>query len=156
MNAALLPLQTYWKQRNARERAILTAGAVFLLLALIYALMIDPINTERNRLSRSLPTLRTEVARFERDLLVAKGQQGGTVQHGDLNTLLLASGLNPQSARLDKRNGKSAALHASAAPWNALTNLMTGARDQGWQLSKLSVRAGPEPGLVDADLEWTR
>ena len=33
MNAALLPLQAYWKQRNRRERAILKVGGAVLLIA---------------------------------------------------------------------------------------------------------------------------
>jgi len=154
MNAALLPLQAYWKQRNRRERAILKVGGAVLLIALVYGLLIDPVNSQCERLQRSLPALRADVARFERDILAARGQS--TVQNNDLAMLAAAAGLGPQQAKLNRINDKQQALHASVAPWSALTTLLGSARSQGWQLAKLSVRAGAEPGMVDADLEWTR
>ncbi|QDQ26021.1 type II secretion system protein M [Chitinimonas arctica] len=156
MKSHLAPLIEFWKQRNTRERAILAAGGGLLLLALIYGLVIAPVARERARLQASLPGLRADVARFQRDLQEAKGQPAGAANSGDISALVMAAGWPAGTATVDSKDDKHGAVHAKSVAWPSLTALMAAAQSQGWKLSKLSVRSPDGTDTVDADLEWTR
>ena len=54
----------FWQARNPRERAILSYGGVFLLLAMLYGLAWLPISEGRKKLSANLPQLRADVAQM--------------------------------------------------------------------------------------------
>jgi general secretion pathway protein M len=55
----------FWGGRDARERAMLTAAAAAVILGLIYAVLIGPALTGRERLNRELPTLRQQLAQLQ-------------------------------------------------------------------------------------------
>ncbi len=56
---------TFWSVRTAQERKMLTAAMVVILLASIYALLIDPAWSGRNQLTNELPVLRQQVAQLQ-------------------------------------------------------------------------------------------
>lgn len=153
MNATLAPLLDYWQQRNSREKLILLLGGAVLAIALIYALLIEPVATSRTRLEKSLPALRADMARFQRDLAQATGKTQATSKP-DMASLLASAGL-PASA-LKQQGDKQASLQAQGMAWPALTKLLADAQAQGWSLKQLQVRGGEASGMVDATVEWQR
>ena len=155
MNNALAQLTLFWKQRNARERAILAAGGSVLLLVLIYSAIIAPLLSEHSRLQRTLPTLRADAARFERDLAQATGGPAGPTVAADIAALAAAAGLSGDNVKISRADNQRSSLSAKAVAWSAVTALLASSQAQGWSLSKLSVRS-VEGGNVDADVEWTR
>ena len=55
----------FWAARDARERAMLSAAFVAVMLGLIYALLVEPALTGRKRLYNELPLLRQQVAQMQ-------------------------------------------------------------------------------------------
>jgi general secretion pathway protein M len=56
-----------WHARSARERSLVTAGAVVLAVMLVVALVWLPLERTRVRLNAELPALRASVAQLARD-----------------------------------------------------------------------------------------
>lgn len=71
MNLATLYQQSkqsfweFWAARDARERIMLSAGAVVVGLALIYLALIDPALTGRAQTNKNIPLLREQVAQMQ-------------------------------------------------------------------------------------------
>ena len=55
----------FWAVRDVRERAMLSAASVAVMLVLIYALLVDPALTGRKQLNKDLPLLRQQVAQLQ-------------------------------------------------------------------------------------------
>ena len=55
----------FWRRRDTRERAILTAATVAMAFALAYALLIAPALAGRKQMSKDLPLLRQQVAQMQ-------------------------------------------------------------------------------------------
>jgi len=55
----------FWNERNKRERNMLSAAAVVIVLGLLYALLIDPALSGRRDLERKLPALRQQAAEVQ-------------------------------------------------------------------------------------------
>jgi type II secretory pathway component PulM len=58
---------TLWRSRSARERSLVSAGAVVLAIMVIAALVWLPLERSRVRLNAELPQLRASVAALARD-----------------------------------------------------------------------------------------
>ncbi|MGC2049414.1 MAG: type II secretion system protein GspM [Gallionella sp.] len=54
-----------WAVRDARERAMLSAAAMVVVLGLTYLLLIDPALAGRDRMKNDLPHLREQVAQLQ-------------------------------------------------------------------------------------------
>lgn len=65
LNQSRQSFSEFWAARDARERAMLAAAAVVAVLGLIYAIMIDPALSGRERLNNSLPVLRQQAAQLQ-------------------------------------------------------------------------------------------
>lgn len=65
LNRYSQPLSSFWEQRNPRERRLLTLAIAAIVLALFYMLLISPALSGREELSKSLPTLRQQVAQMQ-------------------------------------------------------------------------------------------
>jgi general secretion pathway protein M len=55
----------FWAERNKRERNMLTAAAVVIVVGLFYALLIDPALSGRRDLEHKLPGLRRQAAEVQ-------------------------------------------------------------------------------------------
>ena len=53
---------SFWQQRNAKERRLLSMATVIVLLALIYWIFINPALTNKAKLEASIPQLRLQVS----------------------------------------------------------------------------------------------
>jgi len=69
-------LRAYWNSREPRERLMLGAGGAIAAILLVYLVIWDPIATERARLARDLPALRTQVAEFRKAADEAEALRG--------------------------------------------------------------------------------
>ena len=65
LNRSSLSFSEFWAARDARERAMLAAAALVVTFGLAYAVLIDPALTGRERLNRSQPVLRQQVAQLQ-------------------------------------------------------------------------------------------
>jgi len=65
LNRSSLSISEFWAARDARERAMLAVAALVVTFGLAYAVLIDPALTGRERLNRSLPVLRQQVAQMQ-------------------------------------------------------------------------------------------
>ncbi len=58
-------LLRFWSERAPREKAILAAGGIVVLAALIYLILIEPAWTGIARLERGLPATRAQAAQLQ-------------------------------------------------------------------------------------------
>ncbi len=59
---AMQGLQTFWNERNVRERSMLATAFAVVALGLIWVLLLDPALSGREQLARALPDLRQQAA----------------------------------------------------------------------------------------------
>lgn len=96
-------LAAFWQERNPRERNILTVGAAFLLLALVYLLFINPALSGRAQLEKSLPQLRQQsaelqaLARQATELNAASTTPAAPVTKESIEADLARRNIKPQS-----------------------------------------------------------
>lgn len=62
MNGFKESFAAFWRERNARERAMLMLAAAVVALALIYAVLLAPAVSGRAQLEKNLPALREQAA----------------------------------------------------------------------------------------------
>ncbi len=61
---------SFWQQRNAKERRLLSVATVIVLFALIYWIFINPALTNKAKLEAAIPPLRLQVS----EMAVMSGQ----------------------------------------------------------------------------------
>lgn len=93
----------FWAARDARERAMLSAAAAVVIFGLVYALLIAPALTGRERLNQNLPLLRQQVAQLQAlakqaEALSAKPATAViALSRENIESALARNGLKPQS-----------------------------------------------------------
>jgi general secretion pathway protein M len=65
MDRSRLSFSEFWAVRDARERAMLSAAAITVILGLTYLLLIEPALAGRKRMNNDLPHLRQQVAQLQ-------------------------------------------------------------------------------------------
>ncbi|MFZ5524475.1 MAG: type II secretion system protein GspM [Pseudomonadota bacterium] len=95
----------FWAVRGTRERALLSAGAMALVLGLIYLLLIAPALTGRERMNNDLPNLRQQVAQLQAlskqaATLSEKPATATAITRGSIEDALARNGMKPQSLQL--------------------------------------------------------
>ena len=115
----------FWQARNARERAILTYGGVFLLLTMLYGLAWLPISEGRKKLSVNLPQLRAAATQMRADAQVITGLQGNTgAASGDARTAvesaLQAATLREKVIAIDRLDAQRVRLTLNGLAFDSL------------------------------------
>ncbi len=96
----------FWAARDARERALLALVASVMSLGLVYAVLIDPALSGRERLNNNLPALRLQVAQMQTLLKEATALSGKSavpltaISKENIEAALAHNGLKPQSVLL--------------------------------------------------------
>lgn len=125
----------FWSSRNPREQALLAAGGAVLALVVGYSVLWEPAADGRERLSRSLPQLRAELAEMETLAQEARGLSAspapslrgealinalreGMTQHGLTPTRLASVGDNAVQVQFER------------VPFGAVAGWMSGVRQQ--------------------------
>ena len=146
--------------RDARERALLSAAAVAVLLGLYYALLIGPALAGREHLNRNLPVLRQQAAQLQalaQEAAVFSGKSApvaAAVSEESIRTALAHKGLQPQSVTL---SGELAKVQLTAVSFSGMLEWL----DDMQKTAKLSVAdanivALPQPDRVNAALTLRR
>jgi len=65
MDRSRLSFSEFWTARDARERAMLSAAAITVILGLTYLILIQPALAGRKKLNNDLPQLRQQVAQLQ-------------------------------------------------------------------------------------------
>jgi general secretion pathway protein M len=126
---------TFWLARNARERAILTVGGMFVLLALLYGLAWLPISEGRKKLVANLPQLRADAAQMRANLQEITGLQANTgAASGDakqaVESALQAAGLREKVGAIDKVDSQRVRLTLNGVAFDGLLGLLESMQSQ--------------------------
>jgi general secretion pathway protein M len=114
LDQSRLSFLEFWAVRDARERAMLAVAALVVTSGLVYALLIDPALTGRERLNKSLPELRWQVAQMQALSIEAAALSGKSappltgisaaplrsMSKQNIEAALARNGLKPQSVVL--------------------------------------------------------
>jgi type II secretory pathway component PulM len=141
--------------RSRRERQIIAAGLVLVVLAAAYFLFWEPAFSATRRLSAQLPRLRAEVEEMrvlQRQIEALRRSPGEARQAGgprELVQAMLGSEPGLKSARAQWQSQERFSLELAAIDfdhWLALTARLR--REAGTRVERCTVVALPQPGLV--------
>lgn len=152
-------LQQFWSERAPRERRILTLGALFLALLVLYFLLIAPAANGIDRLQRLLPQTRDQAAELEALVAEAKnlrslppvGSAGTADARAAVGNSLQTAGL-PPAHNVPAPNGD---MHLSFVdvPYSKwVTWLATAEKTLGVHAVAVTVKAAAAPGNTDIEL----
>ena len=147
----------YWSKLAAREKAMLVAGGVFLLLVLLYLLLWQPLLDARARLGKLLPRQQQTLQSARQ--LVSQIQSSGPVTVAlELEPALAqassAASLSPSQKQTIGTSRQQLTFESVAfAQWLKFAMAMQSA---GWPALSLDVNAAGEPGKVKVVAEFGR
>lgn len=145
----------FWEPRTAREKLLLTWGAVVLALVVAYSVLWAPAQQGRAHLRQSLPAMQRQIAQMtaqaDEARALAPAAQGVVPTGGALRDALSASltqaGLATTQVRLA---GDAVQIDAKNAAFPAWTMWLDGARKQfKVRVVELHATALKEDGQVD-------
>ena len=145
----------FWEPRTAREKLLLTWGAVLLALVVAYSVLWAPAQQGRAHLRQSLPAMQRQIAQMtaqaDEARALAPAAQGVVPTGGALRDALSASltqaGLATTQVRLA---GDAVQIDAKNAAFPAWTMWLDGARKQfKVRVVELHATALKEDGQVD-------
>ncbi|MEO6921691.1 MAG: type II secretion system protein GspM [Collimonas sp.] len=154
-----IPAGAYWAQRNQRERRLLSAAGVLILLAVIYLLLLDPALSGRSRLQKDLPALRQQAAELQSLTTKAVSLSGQMAERpaSPLNKEAVESALKSKglSAQSVTPNGDMAKVQLSSVAFAGLLDWLDDVqKNSQWQVVDANVTAlggaTPQPGIVNA------
>lgn len=125
LNQSRQSFSEFWAARDARERAMLAVAALAVIIALAYALLIDPALTGRSRLNKNLPELRQQAAQLQalaKEAAALSGKSAApllAMSKENVEKALAQNGLKAQSVVL---SGDYAKVQLSAASFAGTLN----------------------------------
>lgn len=147
----------FWQARNPRERAILSYGGVFLLLALLYGLAWLPISEGRKKLGMSLPQLRADAVHMRANSDEITGLQANTgAVLGDarqaVESGLQVANLRDKVSAVDRLDAQRVRVTLNAVPFDALLMFLENMQtQQRLRVEALQIQAA-QPGRVKGNL----
>lgn len=125
----------FWSARNPREQAILAGGSAVLVLALGYMLLWEPAAEGRQRLARSLPQMRADLAEMETLAQEARGLKATPAPslRGDALTQALQDSLGQhglKATRLAAGADISVQVQLDKVPFGAVSAWLQDVRQQ--------------------------
>jgi type II secretory pathway component PulM len=154
---------TLWRSRSARERSLVSAGAVVLAIMVIAALVWLPLERSRVRLNAELPQLRASVAALARDAEEVKRLKAmpATVpaNPAPLAPLIAANAWarDLPGVQLTVPDEKHVRLSGSDIAFTALLDwLATAQAAHGLRVESARIEALPATGRVRAELTLAR
>jgi general secretion pathway protein M len=155
----LAGLREFWRERSARERALLAGGAAAVVIVALYLFLWQPGLAATRRLSAALPKLRAQVELMraeQAEIAVLRKSAGDALKGGDLRASLEASIARAAFAKSVQRVEATSAERATVVVVSAsfddwLRWVAAAQRESGARLERCSIAALPEPGMVRAD-----
>jgi general secretion pathway protein M len=144
----------FWAQRDARERTMLAMAVLVVAFGIVYALLIDPALSGRDRLNKDLPLLRQQVAQMQalsKQAAALSSKSAAALppmSRDNIEAALARNGLKPQSVML---TGDFAKVQLAAASFAGTMDWL----DDMQKTALLSVVdanivALPQPDMVNA------
>jgi general secretion pathway protein M len=160
-NEAIERIRGYLAGRSARERMILLAGGVILLVLLGYGLVYEPQNAARSKLAEGLPAqraalrlMRVQAAEIQR-LRTRIGDSG----RGGLEQRVKASaatfGLGGRFAQFVALSNDQIQLSTEALPTNAWIDWLADLERQGVVVVRCRITASEQAGSAKLELTLT-
>jgi general secretion pathway protein M len=150
------PARDYWNARAPRERTILAALGLLVLLALLYLLLIEPALSGRAQLRKSLPGLRSQVSQVQgmsRELSSARPAGEAAAQPAtreNIEASLTRAGLKAQSVTV---SGELVRVQLNAVSFAGLTAwLEQVGKSLGISVTEASIVAQAQADTVNATL----
>lgn len=159
MNSTLVVrLRELWGTLAARERRLVTAGAVLLGLTVLYLLLWLPLQQELSRLRAGVPEGQAQLARMRQQAAVIqpfRGRASAIPAPGTLVPVVEQSatgrGLRKQITRLEADGSHGVQVTAEAISFNSLIAWLADLRESHSLVTdNLSVDAHTTPGTVNA------
>lgn len=148
--------QTFLNDRTAQERRLIAFASVFLVLALIYLLLLEPAIEGRAQLQKNLPQLRQQVAELQAmtaeasTLAKASSQPASPATRESIEASLARQGLKAQNVTV---TGEFVRLQLSGVAFAGLANWLEEARRTSrLSVSEATITGLSQPGSVDASL----
>lgn len=155
-------LQTAWKSRPPRERAIIAALAVMLGVVL-YVWLAQSAGLARVQLNAGVATLRTQAARLDQQALEygrLRAAPAATASPTDLRTLVQAragaAGLARALTRIDAVDTDQVVVVFGAVAFADWLNWISGLGSQQVRLDTCRIEALSAPGLVSVTATLVR
>lgn len=152
-------IRIWWQARAPRERVILLAGAAFVSVALIWALLLNPMAQHRAELARTVPEQRAFLA-WMNSLNASAGRPAGAAQ-GSLFSVVdrsaRATALAGTLSRIQPEGVGTVRVWFDDAPFNDLVMWLAALeREQGVQVTAFAADRTASPGRVSARLTLSR
>ena len=146
----------FWRQREPRERNVLAVGAMVVVAALLYALLISPAIEGRRQLQSALPELRQQAAEMQTlaqqatQFAAASARAPAPVTTESIDASLRDRGLKPQAVAVE---GDLVRLQLTAVSFAALLEWLESAqRTARLVVLDASIVAQQAPDSVNATL----
>jgi general secretion pathway protein M len=144
----------WWQGRNARERALIAAGAGALAAALLWAYAWVPLAADRARLVGELPKLRTQAQQFvleaaevERLRAAARARGAEPASQAAIEQTLTGAGL--RGAAVAVQGGGRVQVNLGVVPFDALVRAIAQLAEQhGLAVESIALKAAGEPGKL--------
>jgi type II secretory pathway component PulM len=152
------PWKTRWNALGPRERAAVSALAVFLGAVLFYLLIWVPVEGGLARSQARLVSVQGQLAQVrEQAALVASLRAAPRVEGpadaaSAVQEAAARNGLREQVKRVDADGARSVRVQIEAAPFPALMSLLVELQQAGLRAENASLERNARPGTVDARL----
>ena len=154
-------IRGYLTGRSARERTVLLAGGLILLVLFGYGLLYEPQNEARARLAKRLPTeraelrlMRVQAAEIQR-LRTRMGDSGKSGLEQRVKSSAAAFGLGGSFPQFVTLADNQIQLSTQPLPTNTWIDWLADLERQGVIVARCHITASEQPGLAKLELTLT-
>jgi type II secretory pathway component PulM len=149
-------LREAWQARSARERGTIAIGVGALIVAALWAYVWVPIEADRARLVRALPTLRAQAEQLVRDSAeverlrsAARSRGSASAPQRAVEDAMRAGGLGEGYSGVAALGEDRIQVNLGVVPFDALVRVITQlAETHGLAVETIAVKATGESGKV--------
>ena len=149
----------WWHGRDARERALIAVGSGALTVALLWAYVWVPLETDRVRLTATLPTLRTQAQQLAlqaedvEHLRASAHARGGAAQsQSAIEQTLKGAGLGAGVVKVAMLGGGRVQVDLGVVSFDTLAGVIAQlAESHGLAVETIGLKAAGEPGKVQVE-----
>ena len=150
----------WWQGRDTRERALISLGGAALAVAVLWAYVWAPLEADRVRLARALPTLRAQAeqigqqaADVERLRAAARSRGGAAPSQPAIEQTLKGAGLGAGVTGVAMLGGGRVQVNLGVVPFDALVRAIAQlAESHGLAVEAIVLKAAGEPGKVRVEM----